>query len=365
MRNHPSICEALWQKVLALGFTAESIKIKEEAPARSFQMQALDKKAAIRKAAVYAKEDEKKDAEAAGEQPPDPVSEKYWVMHEMGKGWFRDKLFPALEPRSFSRSNMRSMRLDPDHDGTLKDTLLEMLEYCTGLNRDVRLTGCFRNWNNVVEEAVEKYHDLGRRGLDLPLPPKWAEDGVYSVLAVQATSGVKIIHKLTKETADVPPQDCPSFDSQDQLTILDNYSEMSAALSSTKADCSKQFMLRNIFSVQIAKARNGIKAKSGPNAKRPASGMAQPVEPSKDEDMTPSPHAKRAKEELDFQGADAMTPAKVEQALPQPGLQKEGLEEIPVPTSFSWGAAPTDPPATVRVEQDGGVDESEAIPPPP
>lgn len=82
-------------------------------------------------------------------------------------------------------------------------------------------------WQGFVDLCVQANEAKGRRGISLPLPPSWNDDGVCMV-ALAAEGAIKV-RRCDGEGRDLPDWVVQQFD-QAKIHIVENYSERRAAL---------------------------------------------------------------------------------------------------------------------------------------
>ena len=105
----------------------------------------------------------------------------YWKFGIMSQKMRREKIVCAVDPVAFSSSNTRDGLAS---FGTL-DAINEMLriwECCTGLPPSFALQGNWRNLSRLQDMLCNRAQRMGRRALNISLPPDWITAGVYSIL---------------------------------------------------------------------------------------------------------------------------------------------------------------------------------------
>ena len=140
-------------------------------------------------------------------------------------------LLECLDQRVFNRFNIKQISVKGEAKRN-KQMLLEILEFAT--NVAVNGSPDCRTWSELKEVLVKKYIYLGSRAAELPLPPKWSDDGVYS-LSMEEDGKMKIKHNFL---ADHPERilDLPTGWSAERVMLVDNFSESGAYLSDPRVE---------------------------------------------------------------------------------------------------------------------------------
>lgn len=118
-----------------------------------------------------------------------------------------------------------------------KLALLELIEFTTGMDGSTSVDSTTPElWQAFVDLCVEANTAKGRRGISLPLPPSWNDDGVYKVTL--ATEGEIKVRCCDGEERELPDWVVKQFD-QAKFHIVENYSERRAALRCPSRYCSQ------------------------------------------------------------------------------------------------------------------------------
>lgn len=247
MDQCPSCIPHLVSKLDSFGYDDARLSQKE-AVAQSFQTQVLKLR---RKSKDKAKEED-----GDGDDSKDAVPSKYWRIDSLSKQLLRDGVAPAIDPQVLSVANLKV--LDKLGTDKAKIILLDIIEGCSGLPRDLPITGQLRQWRHLLEEVAECSRLGGRRALCLTLPPDLTSF-LYKLSGCdEARKVVNAEHNFTHEKVDVPYDKVPSFKTFQDLHVIDNHSEQKAAIASKFSEqgspAGRPYMLTNEFPNQNVKS---------------------------------------------------------------------------------------------------------------
>lgn len=168
------------------------------------------------------------------EESKDTIPSTYWRLSGVSKTALQDQVLPSAEPRTLSAANLRAAfdRLSTEE---AKTEMLKVLEAATRLPKDFTLSGDLRKWSTSQDLVRTRALCRGWRALAWQLPVDWSTAGIYSIAAASYPDQVlPFVHKFTSEKTQVPFRKLPPFkDAQSDLFISSNWSERSAAISST------------------------------------------------------------------------------------------------------------------------------------
>lgn len=131
-----------------------------------------------------------------------------------------------IEPVCFSKSALKALQ-NRGMKAPPKQTLLEIAEYCVQMTPHSQVDA--GNLSGLAELLGERNSALGRRGVDLALPPSWPANGVYSLIVDKSV--LKVRNKFSNLTRIVPPG-CLQGVSPATVSIANNFSEDKASLTS-------------------------------------------------------------------------------------------------------------------------------------
>ena len=137
------------------------------------------------------------------------------------------ELLEHLDSRVFNRFNIRSI-VQKGEAKKNKQLLLEILEFATNIQVNSS-PGC-STWTTLKETLAQKYAFLGCRAAELPLPPRWPDDGVYSLMVQEDTGDLLIKHNFLADHP-VKAVGLPPGWSARRVLLSDNFSESGAYLS--------------------------------------------------------------------------------------------------------------------------------------
>lgn len=235
MRNQPRCIDALYEKLVSLGYSDALIQVKEEQMVKSLQAQALDaqkerRKTAMSASAVEPDDDDDQASEDSAPPEKDLTPDKISVVADMTVNALRDKVLCVVELGHFSARNLRAMK---ETTGPQKQTLLKLYEFVTGEQPDtLQLRGRHRCYHKFGKFNKHRNESRGRRGISLTLPPNWPEDGTYQILGLSKdTPGTLLVqHRFVQSIASISAKVLPAFADLEELMVDCNWSEKSACI---------------------------------------------------------------------------------------------------------------------------------------
>lgn len=228
----------------ALGIDDEAIQTPEPI-VRSFGAEAAQEKKCRK--GMAAPVDEQSDGFAVVEALPS----RYYTLGALSNAMLRDKVLPAIEPVALSAANLRaSEKLLGGKEG-----LLHIIEFATGLCGDLGLIGRLRCLRELLALCTERNLLRGRRCIEMPVPPQWAQHGLFGIvggIGEEVAGRVTIVHKFTHEKVHVDVSLMPPHDLGTDLYIEFNWSEQRAAVASVKnASGDSRYSLCNVFAGHV------------------------------------------------------------------------------------------------------------------
>ena len=143
-----------------------------------------------------------------------------------------DKLLTPLEPRMFSKTNLKDIA--PYGVGYQKnqEELSKYVEYMTGFGPDFPLNGIWADFS-VLVPAMKKLNAFrGHRARNLPFPVQWSAAGEYMPLSYCKKRKVILVKKIHEDIEEeVPSTSLSPFTSISQITVTTNWSDKRATLS--------------------------------------------------------------------------------------------------------------------------------------
>lgn len=263
----------------------------------------------------------------------------YGTLGSLSVKLLSEKVLGQIEPSIFSKSNLRSMAIRGESAGT-KAALSRIIEYLTGFPGDFNLTGRWRIWRILIEELREKNRQLGRRAVDMGLPPVWSDDGIYNVWVSKGVVTLK--HGFTRVQESITsllPEGCETRD----LFVDYNWSEERAMISSRSGRFKP---LSCMTSLAAARARDRPLMRNASNPLALCDGRL----------ATPSPQKSLTLGLASGEGAGNLS-AESAGSQPQASEQSLGVSEqgLSAPSTPSRGA----------VVDSSACDETEEVPPEP
>ena len=120
----------------------------------------------------------------------DWVPTKYWTLESLSVTLLISHILAPVEPQSFSRANLRSMK-KYGQSASSKLGLLVLVEYTTGCDGGFELVGPLMYWPYLQSVLRVKSQQRGRRGMLLVLPADWdGKDGVYELIVEPGTVSI-------------------------------------------------------------------------------------------------------------------------------------------------------------------------------
>jgi len=153
------------------------------------------------------------------------VPSKYWKFDAMSAIKLKEFL-EFMEPVVFSKFAIRAIS---SKKGSSKSTLLELLEFATGLEPQHSIVGKLRSELVLKGELKALNEANGRRCQGLRLPPLWATQGVYRLL-LDTAGPKKLLNQYTQKSIIVPESVEKKVASLERCTIEQNWSENNAYL---------------------------------------------------------------------------------------------------------------------------------------
>jgi len=154
------------------------------------------------------------------------VPSKYWKFDAMSAVKLKEFL-EFMEPVVFSKFAIRAIG---SKKGSSKSTLLELLEFATGLEPQHSIVGKLRNEVVLKGELKALNEANGRRCQGLRLPPLWATQGVYRLLLDPPGPNKKLLNQYTQKSIIVPESAEKKVACLERCTIEQNWSENNAYL---------------------------------------------------------------------------------------------------------------------------------------
>ena len=102
--------------------------------------------------------------------------------------------------------------------------------------------------------------ERGHRGVLLPVPPNWPEDGLAKVACKKDTGDVHVQHRFTEELATVPAKLVPAHSSVKDLYVEFNWSEERLALASHAPGASQKPQPLKTYFVQPERKTEEVEA---------------------------------------------------------------------------------------------------------
>lgn len=134
----------------------------------------------------------------------------------------------ACEKVVFAQNALKGLRKEKQR-AVPKGPLLEVLEYITGFgpSHPVDLSDA-EAMSDFCEKAKVANNLRGRRGVSLPLPPDWKNDGVYRLLPTMPGDQVRV--QMVNGVVRLVPSELLAKHDVTKLYVENNYSEKAAAL---------------------------------------------------------------------------------------------------------------------------------------
>ncbi len=172
---------------------------------------------------------------------------KNWVPHcyrtlDATRPPILEKLAPALEEIAFSNHNLKALWKVKTSRRHYREMLLEILEYDTGYDVSMPLTGELRHIPTLISHLQNMRDQRKYRGSNLRLPPNWhsSGDGVFTLKKIDENK-IFVVNKFTSDQR-LLPDSCMishlgSVICFSDLHIFNNFSEVRASIGSkTTAD---------------------------------------------------------------------------------------------------------------------------------
>lgn len=142
-----------------------------------------------------------------------------------------EALLSSVELVAFSKHNLKALK--PSGKKALtKEMLNPIIEFVSGWNPDFFLgtDGPLKSQRHLQSALGFANQERGRRGRELPLPPRWPRDGNYLVLSMETK--IFIAHKFMKKNGrrEVPASEVRKVHDAKALRIERNWSEATALL---------------------------------------------------------------------------------------------------------------------------------------
>ena len=257
MKVRPSVIDGLWEKLQSMGYEDSWLTTVEAGP-KSFQALAVENRRAKRSVDKVKREEEVKgeqpDSDDGGPDgsggvalPVEPIPERARVLGDLTLAALRERVIGGLGYTNLSSANLRSLR---DPDAMSKQGILRIIEFCAGKDSEYELKGKLRCYNRLTANFRELAEERGHRGLLLPLPPNWPDDGLATVVGVcpNDPSFIEICHRHTNEVIRVNIKDAPPHTDIKELYVNFNWSEQRLCLASSAPSASKvTYNLVNLF----------------------------------------------------------------------------------------------------------------------
>ncbi len=248
LKTRPEFLPDIWGFLASKGVDVEPAKISE-----------LGKMIAK----THSKDDAENDGHSLLRQR---LSKRKWVVDKALKNWIPycyrtldttrppilQKLASALEDIAFSKSMLKAMRKVKRSADQYRSMLLEILEYDTGFDVSMPLTGELRHLPTLTSHLQRMRDQRKCRGSNLRLPPNWhsSGDGVFTLKKTVA-SQILVVNKFTKDRLLLSESSMLShFGSGicfSELQILNNFSEVRASVG-----CNKRAGTITIASLPVA-----------------------------------------------------------------------------------------------------------------
>jgi hypothetical protein len=245
IKNTPSVLPHLVRCMQGLGYDRKRISVPETM-SESFQMQAVKARVEKKKSSEFLVKEE---SEAAGALPIDMVPSKYWKVSDLSRNLLRDAVLPGCEPRNLSSANLRST-CDALGVGASKAEYCRLWSFCTGHDDSFALSGVYRDFRQLRDDAFARAQQRGRRALLLDLPCNWPRDGIFRLTStVEKEQSIVVEQRFNHVTVTVLNSKLPFYDLLADLVIDSNWSEKVACIKSTnqKADPNSSYFLSNDF----------------------------------------------------------------------------------------------------------------------
>ncbi len=233
LKTRPEFLPDIWGFLASKGVDVEPAKISE-----------LGKMIAK----THSKDDAENDGHSLLRQR---LSKRKWVVDKALKNWIPycyrtldttrhpilEKLASALEDIAFSKSMLKAMRKVKRSADQYRSMLLEILEYDTGFDVSMPLTGDLRHIPTLTSHLQKMRDQRKCRGSNLRLPPNWhsSGDGVFTLKKTDENK-IFVVNKFTSDQR-LLPDSCMishlgSVICFSDLHIFNNFSEVRASIGS-------------------------------------------------------------------------------------------------------------------------------------
>lgn len=155
----------------------------------------------------------------------DDPDEQTRRLDQVGVETLRDML-SSMERVVSSPAALRALVRRGQRDAS-KESLIQILTFTTGLQRHSQVNFGPDKLPQLYSELAGLKKNYGRRGMDLPLPPVWADHGVFELL--RAPANIKIKHRFQNVEHIVPSHVVSNY-SQQKMWIDQNWSDNDACL---------------------------------------------------------------------------------------------------------------------------------------
>lgn len=141
--------------------------------------------------------------------------------------------------------------------------LLRAIEIVSGASADMELRGKNKCYNRLAAALTRDAFARGNRGILVPMPPSWPDDGLANVVGYnhKIPGAVDIAQRFTEELVTVQKDSVPPHTNVGQLFVDFNWSEERLSLSSSAPDAKgKSHALKNYFSKHVVPSDEGVDA---------------------------------------------------------------------------------------------------------
>ena len=391
MKRAPACIPHLLQKLSSIGMRLDDLPqdTSEKAIPKSLQKAAADRRRSSNASSPRAADHDSTDMAGHSESSEPVTPTKYHRIESCSVSFLAEHCCEVWEPGNLSVPNVKRMLTRGRADSN-KCLLQKFVECGSGLPPDTPINGK----NNALKEfrayCQSRYVARGRRLATVPLPPDWERHGVYELIPhPQDAQLARVRHRFTKEVHDVPQHMLPPGEWSD-LYMGFNWSEVRAAICSRLDSMNERaFTVGGFFPMQVLPSSSAQEALTD-SVHATANALMGP--PRLLPIMPPSAEVPSPASGLPDSSHHSPNPKVATHALKKMKLDHAGLPDTHTETDIVPVAAKIEPidiavhgdslngdilsddedgstaginDTMVSAVEDGFVDESQQVPPPP
>eukprot|EP00971_Amphidinium_carterae_P149109 2956414-Amphidinium_carterae.4 len=229
MLNHPKVIKPLYDCLMLQGIDPSEFDKPDPKQMLSDSMQnSRSKGRKYKSKAELDIDDDDDDADvqqagklAPGEKGKAKIAKDARVVADLSAQAVRQQL-SLLEPTILSTKNLTAMK---GSEYATSEGLRRILEFLTGVGGSFELTRQFATVSSLQDHLKSMVKCAGRRAIELSLPPKWEEQGVYVIDSV-VNDAATIRHRFSGAVAVIKLNTTPTH----PLTLERNWSDRMAKL---------------------------------------------------------------------------------------------------------------------------------------